>query len=617
MLSTVFLSLSLQAISFRLATENVGMEFDPDAEIAETPTCECSESGVVDGVSTGKGGCAQHFGQRFGYICYVNNGADCPGARLSRRTGVYWRTCREEHLTDEAVGHLMEAMEEIDLDELRTVIGIAQERGVDPELIAAAEARVEVVIRMIAARDELTEALRGFSVERLQAALETAEELELDEFLSEDTLENAVERFRFLEQRTAAAETLRTAIEGHLLTVLQEALHDAKVKHCDDDIIQDGEARVVVLQGLIAAADEELAAAVLTRDSVRLQAAKHDAQRLMAVDATRIQAAEDRLAHLSRMDAAVTELDLAIAAFDLSDLQTKLQIARDLDAYPADLAQGDARVAQLTQRNLDAEAVLVAATADYHISALEEAIAAAEKLHGGTISAANIEAGRTRLADLNRRGEAQNELEVSIEDVDLVDLRAKLARALDLGLQESAPEVVARAEERIVDIQEMQAEAAEVLAAAVAAEHDGTDKATVVLVAAMAEIERLHCVRDFEAVTQETVDAAQARLERFQELDAASQRLVAVYESEDMHEIITALANARTVGVVQDAIDKAEEQAARVRILMRDARQLMIDLTEGTDADALQAALDEVNRLRAASPRRIQAAEDRVAALRR
>ena len=63
--------------------------------------------------------------------------------------------------------------------------------------------------------------------------------------------------------------------------------------------------------------------------------------------------------------------------------------------------------------------------------------------------------------------------------------------------------------------------------------------------------------------------------------------------------------------------DVVEEQAARVGILMRDARQLMIDLTEGDDADALQAALDEVNRLRAASPRRITQAEERSAALRR
>ena len=55
--------------------------------------------------------------------------------------------------------------------------------------------------------------------------------------------------------------------------------------------------------------------------------------------------------------------------------------------------------------------------------------------------------------------------------------------------------------------------------------------------------------------------------------------------------------------------DVVEEQAARVGILMRDARQLMIHLTEGDDADALQAALDEVNRLRAASPMRITQAE--------
>ena len=55
----------------------------------------------------------------------------------------------------------------------------------------------------------------------------------------------------------------------------------------------------------------------------------------------------------------------------------------------------------------------------------------------------------------------------------------------------------------------MMAEATEVLAAAVAALHDGTDKTTVVLVGAVAEIERLHCLRDWDAVTQETVGNAQ------------------------------------------------------------------------------------------------------------
>ena len=93
--------------------------------------------------------------------------------------------------------------------------------------------------------------------------------------------------------------------------------------------------------------------------------------------------------------------------------------------------------------------------------------------------------------------------------VDVDELRAALASAMELGLQESSPEIVARAEDRIVELQEIMAEATEVLAAAVAAPRDGTAKATVVLVEAVAEIERLHCLRDWDAVTQETVDNAQ------------------------------------------------------------------------------------------------------------
>jgi len=265
-------------------------------------------------VKTGKAGCAQHFGQRFGYICYVENGAECLVSRLSSRTGVYWRSCRAEHLTEEAKNYLMEAMEEIDLQELRSSIGVAQQRGVDAEIIAAAEARAEVVVTMIAAREELMEALAGFNAERLQAALENAEELELDEFLSEDVLESAVERFRFLELRTQSGDDLRVAIQGHILTDVQARLHTAKVNHCDDDVIQMAEARVVELQGMIAAAAAELSAAVVTRDHARLQDAKNNAERLVAVETSVIQAAQDRLAHLDLMDAATRELVPATAA---------------------------------------------------------------------------------------------------------------------------------------------------------------------------------------------------------------------------------------------------------------------------------------------------------------
>jgi len=807
MLSAVFVTLSLPALSFRLATENIQVE-------ADAPTCACSETGEVDGVKTGKAGCAQHFGQRFGYICYVENGAECAGSRLSSRTGVYWRSCRAEHLTEEAKNYMLEAMEEIDLDTLQSTIGVARQRGVDPALITAAEERSEVVVSMIAAREELMAALAGFNAERLQAALEVAEELELDEFLSEETLESAVDRFRFLELRTQSGDDLRVSIEGHILTDVQAHLHAAKVNHCDDDVIQMGEARVVELQGMIAVAAAELASAVTTRDADRLLAAQAEAERLVAVDSSVIQESQDRIHHLALMDAATQQLVPAIAALALHDLEDKLSSARQLDAYPDILAQGDARVAELVQMNLDAESALVAATADNNIPVLEAAIVEAERLHGGTIVILNIQMGKIRLFDLNRRGEARAELETAMADVNLevlvsklaraddlgvdagvraearareeeltqmmadsvtaltsaiagadevllqanldeaqrlfaasselidsahvrlaalalrgdakddllssihgvdrADLITKLARAVDLGvdaptvqqgddrvielaqmmaasvdalqaailtrdsavirvdrreanrlfaadqvLNDSAdarlahlliaegaqhellptlagvdlalveaklanartldadPVVLAQAEQRIVEIHALMQNATSVLAATVAAEHDGTPKASTELQAAMDEANRLNCVRDWAPLTQEIMDEAEARHTQLLDIDDATAQLVRSYDTDDMHEIIVSLQRARAVGVVQGAIDKGETNADRVRIVMRDARQLMVDLTEGDDADALQAALDEVLRLRAASPRRIEAAQEKVAQLRR
>jgi len=186
------------------------------------------------------------------------------------------------------------------------------------------------------------------------------------------------------------------------------------------------------------------------------------------------------------------------------------------------------------------------------------------------------------------------------------------ARTLDAN-----PEALALAEARIVEIQALMANATHVLAAAVAAEHDGSLKVSFELKRAIDEVNRLHCVRDWEPITQETMDEAQARYTQLLDIDNATEELTGVLDSEDMHLIIVALQRARTVGVVQGAIDKAEDQASVVRILMRDARQLMVDLTEEDDADALQAALDEVLRLRAASPRRIQSAQEKIALLRR
>jgi len=412
----------------------------------------------------------------------------------------------------------MEAMENMDLDNLRRTIKVAEERGVDSELITAAHAREEVVVQMVAARDELMAALRSFSAERLQVAMERAEELELDEFLSEETLDNVVARFQFLEQRDKAADALRMAIESNNLTVVQDALYDARIKHCDDSVIK----------------------------------------------------------------------------------------------------LGERRVAELQDENLDAEAAVIAATENHNITALEGALEEAERLTGGTIRASIIQAGETRLADLRRRGEAQEELEIAMEDVDLMVLRQKIARAEDLGVFVQSPELLTRANARIDEIQDMMTNLLSVLAAAVVAEHDGTHRRTNELVDALAEVERLHCVRDGDQITDATVSKAEARLATLRDLDQATDAVIAIYDSEDMGAVSKALSRAKSVGVVQPVIDRGDEAFHRVQILLRDTRQLLIDLTEGADTtiDALQHALDESNRLRAASAKRIHNAEERLAALR-
>jgi len=502
---TAFLALFSPAVGFR-ASESEAVE-------ADAPTCACSESGVVDGVTTGKMGCAQHFGQRYGYICYIENGAECPGSRLSSRTGVYWRSCRGEHLTEEAKDWLLEAMDGMDLHAIEVSINVAEQRDVDPETIAAAHARVEVVIQMVAARDELMEALRGDSPERLQAALETAEELELDAFLSEEVLEEAVERFHYLESRDNAQADLVTATDDvNRNDLISKLAHARELGVRSASILRQGDDRVIELEQMMAAAVDTLEESIITRDSSLIRSSLEEANRLFAADGALQARTAARLEHLDIAEGAQDELLPTLAGVDLALVLNKLANARTLDADPL---------------------------------------------------------------------------------------------------------VIAQAEQRIVEIQALMAEATSALATAVATEHDGTTEASSELEAATAEIARLHCVRDWVPVTQATVDEAQARLDYLHDVDAATARVVSIYDSEDMHAIITALAWARSHSVVQSVIDRAEAQAARLRILLRDARQLMIDLTEGTDADALRAALDEVNRLRAASPRRIRLAEERIATLRR
>lgn len=570
MLATIAIALSVPTESYRLAQQAAQQV---KAATKQSPTCACSETGVVDGVDTGKPGCAEHFGQRFGHICYVENGENCEGARLSRRTQVYWRSCRQEHLTAVAEGHLRDAMNELDVENLRTVIQIARDRGVDAATIAEAEERVDQQIQMVAARDELMEALDNFDAERLRAALEAAEELELDEHLSDDVMERSVERFEFLRARQASEEALRTAIGETNLPDLQAKLRDAQTKHCSHEVIAAGQDRVRELTRLMAGATEELNAAMLTRDATRIAEARTAAMRLHAIDSSVVREVSNRLTHLRRMEQATEALRAALADTSLSLVQATLTAARDLDAYPNDLAQGDARVAELTQMNAAALERLVSATAGHNAAELMAAIAHAETLDTGRDHADAVAAGNARLELLSQKDVARARLEEAMQGVDLEDIQEKLAWAEDLGVD---PAVCAQAQLRISAIAQMRIDARSTLEGLV------TGDDLMGLETALEEAQRLSATDD--ALTA----SANERLAVLTRRQDAKDDLQAAMTALDRADLEAKIVVARELGVDEPTLHEAHRRSRELEHEMhRAARHLHRDI-DGDDYEKLR-----------------------------
>jgi hypothetical protein len=578
MLAAIALSLSVQTDAFRLSQQALSSELSSDQHSNAQPTCACSETGIVDGVNTRKPGCAQHFGQRFGYICYVENGESCGGARLSSRTGVYWRNCRAEHLSDEAKQFMQEAMGQLDVENLRTTIGIARQRGVDAETIAVAEARVEQQIEMVAARDELMESLQAFDATRLRTALERSEELELDEYLSDDVMEQAVARFEFLQRRTDSEEALRNAIRDTNLPDLQVKLRTAQTNHVSREAIQLAQARVGVLQGLMSEAVAELNAAMLTRDAGRITEAKNSAQTLHAIDGAVVHQVDERLYHLTRMEDATDALRPAIGGLSLHDLQPKLEAARGLDAYPDVLREGDARVAELTQMNREALQAVERATVGHNAAALMGAIAEAETLdtagdHPGVISRA-----RARLETLSHKDVARASLEAATRTVDLEGIEARLENAVDLGVDAS---VLSAARHRISEIAQMRVDARAALERAIGG--DDLD----VLTTALSEARRLSSTDG--GLTGRANDRIAALTRRRE----AKNALLAATEGRDRPNLESKITTARSLGVDEATLHQASTRSRELEHLMHSAERHLRRDIEGDDYEALSESMEE------------------------
>lgn len=412
------------------------------AEVQKTTvSCECSASSVVHGVETRHAGCDRHFGQQFGYVCYVTGGASCSGTSESHHhRGLFWRSCAAEHHIAEARGYLLEAMEGIDEDNIRNTMRIAEERHVDQATLDAAEQRIVVIHQMVAAREELLEAIDRLDYDRLQAALHEVEELELDEFLSEDVLTQAVERFSFLGRRRDAHNSLHHATAAFDMDDLLAKLEEARSYQVDSDVVRRGEDRVSALRRMRAESATELQAAVLTRDVERLTEAVLQVERLNSVGSSVLREGQDRLEHLLLMEHATQGLLQAIQGHHLRHLEAQLASATALDADPEVLSQGRQRVAHLAAMR-DSVVALEAAIAGRDSHHLTEALAEAQRLEAADH---HLETrAHTRLSMLQVIDQATAELQALFDSDDSSAVRHALTRAREVGVD---PEIIEQGE---------------------------------------------------------------------------------------------------------------------------------------------------------------------------
>lgn len=480
--------IAVQVTGFRVNNANI-----------QSPSCECATTEIVNGVHTGHAGCDQHFGQRFGYVCYVGSGS-CPNVRESRsHPGAFWRACPTEHLRNEARDALLEAVEGIEEEDIVRLRAAAVERGVGQAALDAADQRIVHIHLMGEALDELKAAIGRLDYDRMQAALRQVEEMELDAYLSEEALQKAVQAFHFLGERREATNDLAESIDSFNLERLMEALAEAREYQAEDDVLHQGEARVAELQRLRAAAVTELATAVTTREVRRVSQAIIEADRLDAVDSSVMNQARDRLQFLVQMDGARQNLLSGIEGDDLEELAHQLSVATELDVEPEILTRGQQRVV--------------------HLEAMRDSLIALE----AAVAGRNSQILRDTLAEAQR----------------------------------------------------------------------------------------------LEAAEDNLVSRAQTRLTMLEEIDEATNELRALFASDDESAVRHALGRAREIGVDEEVIEEGERTKHRISRLKHDLRSALLEATEnGTDMAELRRLIDECDRLHAASHRRLEAAERRLASLR-
>jgi len=335
-------------------------------------------------------------------------------------------------VADEAKGFLLDAMEEMDLEALRTTIRVAKSRGVDKETLDAAQARVGVVIEMIAAKEELFEAIADYDVGRLQDALEETERLELDEFIPDRTLDDASARLEFLGKRFDAEAKLRAAMAATHVANLRAAIQGVAIFHSSEELLQQADVRLNVLLAEIEASKVALTEAMRGIDTDQLEAAIVEAGRLL-VDQETITAANNRLDSLFISQGAEEDLLAAVQGEDRAALASMLAEARSVGiGIDASLRTAAARVVELDQMAEAAATQLAQKVVSTDTEGLRTAIARALSLDA--VDSAAIATAKEALHHLEEIDEATKNILEAADGHSMGWLQRTLRRGRELGL---------------------------------------------------------------------------------------------------------------------------------------------------------------------------------------
>jgi len=266
------------------------------------PACRCSDTGLIGSKDIGKKGCKMHFGQRFGFICYMDGGgSECEGAKLSNKLGVYYRTCPDERKANVAKLELLESMESMDNKEINRLMNRAEKLGVDAPTVKMAASRISTIAEMKALKKEVFEALKGFSHPRLLKAKKRANELELFEFLTSDVPSRIEGRLAFLLTKGTKEEVVKEMMAGVNNHALRDAIKAAIEVKANPAVVKEGQETLVKLEKRLAESKAALVAALKSFDVDAIATAIKDAEYYKHCRPSDVATAKERMEYLQIM----------------------------------------------------------------------------------------------------------------------------------------------------------------------------------------------------------------------------------------------------------------------------------------------------------------------------